>query len=202
MRRSLLLRLDLHIEFLFEFSCLERRLEDAGALDVLGQHDGSLIRLHLQLLGQGLGNVFLGNGGVELAGLGDLATEDEFLARDLASHTRLQSHFALLLFRTALDLLGVAAAHGRGRNECAAVREETIQCKTVSHDQEVILLSDAGDVLKEENFHGLNEVHKAARFYGPDLALSRVKLNSHFMGSWLIALQIAKAGRTTSFYRV
>lgn len=150
---SLLLLRHRHLERVDGIDDLHSDFEGSERLDRLIQLESGRGELDLQLLLRGLGDVLLRDGGIELAGLRGLLREADFLIGDLRGGTALELLLQFLFLRAPLDLLGVASAHRGGGDECFVLREEAIQGVAVPDEQEVVLLSDAGDVLKQNDFH-------------------------------------------------
>lgn len=137
-------------------------------LDGLLEEDIISGNLETMLLVEGGGDHLGRDGGVELARLARLALEGERLAGEVFRGLELGGTLVFFLLCTLLDLVRVAATdRGRG-HECTALREQVVQGKAVTDDQEVVLLSNAFDVLEEEDFHDGEEGAGRGAVWAPE----------------------------------
>ncbi len=125
----------------------------ADGLDVLAEDDVVRRDRDGQLLLQSLRNIVFCNCSVQLARLGCLAREGDRLAGESRGGLGAHLFFTLFFLGALADLLGVPLADRRGGNQRQPLRKQMIQGKTVPHDQQVVFLPNAGDILEEENFH-------------------------------------------------
>lgn len=153
-QKNLLLRVHDDVDDLcYPFAEFDFDRERSRILDVVLQFNRVLLELVPELAGHGLGNLTFAYGRVEFADFRSLAGDRHALAGQSLGGIGAEITLTLFLLGALADLIRVAFADGRGRNEGLPVGEEIVQRITVPNNQKIVLLPDAGHILEEENFH-------------------------------------------------